>query len=86
MTSTRFCACLRIIHLTDGEFLRVIGREDGRLLRRWKNGERDVPQDVAAWLEGLAQYWEQHAPPQRRNSKREDFGKNSVDYMTQDAS
>ena len=36
---------------------------DRRTLQRWRSGERDIPLDVASWLEGLVEYYRMNPPP-----------------------
>jgi hypothetical protein len=39
---------------------------DTRTIRRWASGQNEIPDDVAAWLEGLAAA---HGTPPRRKPK-----------------
>jgi hypothetical protein len=60
MTPERFNELLPIIDATE-EWLIYHLNVDGRRLRRWKYGQRPIPEPVAEWLETLAAHI-QNAP------------------------
>lgn len=71
MTPERLIECMQILSMTDSQIVRIFGFTD-RLVRRWKQGRRDVPPDVAEWIEGLVEYWQAHPPPVRSGVAQED--------------
>jgi hypothetical protein len=69
MTPARFQACLQYLKLSDAQIVRYLDMSDG-LVRRWKNGTRDIPPDVGDWIERLVRYWEANPPPALRGRVR----------------
>ena len=70
MTPQRLRECMNWIAMSDGQLVRLLDM-DARLVRRWKSGDRDIPRDVADWIEDLVRYWELHPPPTLKGRLRE---------------
>ena len=70
MTPERLREVMHDLAMSDGQLIRALDVDDRRV-RRWKSGERDIDPDVAAWLEGLAKYWQKNPPPIMRGKNRE---------------
>ena len=69
MTPNRLKEILSALSLSDGQLIRWLSVDD-RVFRRWKLGDRIVPDDAEQWLEGLAKYFEDHPPPQLKGRAR----------------
>jgi len=65
MTPVRLRECMTIIGFSDLQLMRTIDCDE-RLVRRMKSGAREVPPDVAAWLECLVEHWNANPPPRMR--------------------
>lgn len=63
MTPERFRECLDALDWTQRGLAALLG-VDERQVRRWAGGSR-IPEPIAAWLETLAQFHEEHPPPQK---------------------
>jgi hypothetical protein len=61
MTPERFKACLAVLQWSPATLSMVLDM-DQRQTRRW-GSTAPVPTAVAAWLETLAAFHEQHPPP-----------------------
>ncbi len=72
MTPERLRECQDILLYSSQQLADLLGRSDARRVRRWTTGQREIPDDVAAWLEGLVRYFETHPPPQASGRARED--------------
>jgi ribosome-binding protein aMBF1 (putative translation factor) len=60
MTPQRLAEILQSLGWSQRGLARTVGWNE-RTVRRWCSGEYAVPNDVAAWLEGIAK----EAPPQK---------------------
>jgi plasmid maintenance system antidote protein VapI len=65
MSPTRFRECLDSLEWSQRGVARVLDRHEGTV-RQWARGAVQIPADVAAWLETLAQHHERHPPPERK--------------------
>jgi hypothetical protein len=68
MTPDRFRACLDQVNWTQ-RGLAALLQADERQVRRWAAGAA-IPEPIAAWLETLARFHEQHPPPARQAASR----------------
>jgi hypothetical protein len=64
VTPERFRQCLDALSWS-GRGLAALLNIDERQVRRWANGDYEIPSGIAAWLERLAQYHERNPPPLR---------------------
>ncbi len=64
MTPTRMRECLETLQLSQRGFAAFINRDEGTV-RFWARKPGMIPQDVADWLQGYAEYLEKHPPPAR---------------------
>ena len=53
MTPTRLRECLAVLGWSQRTLAKLTQRDDS-LVRRWADGDRPVPETVAAWLERMA--------------------------------
>lgn len=54
MTPQRCRECRARLGLSLQGMADVLSIEDPRLIRRWENGQRPIPPEVATWLEAAA--------------------------------
>ncbi|AWB23015.1 hypothetical protein DA075_20620 [Methylobacterium currus] len=54
MTSDRFRECLTLLRWSQRGLAEALACDD-RIVRRWASGDAEIPADLAAWLETLAQ-------------------------------
>ena len=69
MTPPQFRDTLTALQVTTGTVALWV-TADARLVRRWYSGARPVPDDVGAWLEGVAGWFAAHPPPVTRGRDR----------------
>ena len=63
MTPTRLRECLDLLHWSQRGLADVLAYSEGTV-RGWARGARDVPPEVAAWLETLAAVHQAHPMPE----------------------
>jgi plasmid maintenance system antidote protein VapI len=63
MTPDRLRTALASLRWTQRGLAAILECDD-RIVRRWIDGQADIPASVAAWLETLAQCHEAAPPPQ----------------------
>ncbi|AQT06543.1 hypothetical protein A0U91_16175 (plasmid) [Acetobacter persici] len=69
MTPQRLEVCLGIMGWTLRVLARMVKKSEGTI-RQWKNGGLPVPEDVAAWLEGMVTHLEENPPPSTADMRR----------------
>jgi hypothetical protein len=62
MTPTRLRECLDALVWTQRGLARLLDRQEGTV-RQWARGAVKIPDDVAVWLEHLAQFHEANPAP-----------------------
>ena len=69
MTPTRLRECLTALDWTQRGLARLLERQEGTV-RQWARGVVQIPDDVAAWLEKLAQFHERNPAPRSARHDR----------------
>lgn len=64
MTPERFNQCLDALGWSAKELAALLDIDD-RNVRRWASGKLDIPDKLAAWLEDVGKYMEDHPPPDK---------------------
>ena len=72
LTPDQFRELLVELGLSDAQLIRWTGVDD-RLVRRWKTGEREIPETMATWLKGLETFLTANPPPVMRGRARENI-------------
>ena len=62
MTPTRLRQFLAALYWTQRGLARLLDRQEGTV-RQWARGVVQIPEDVAVWLENLAQFHERNPAP-----------------------
>lgn len=65
MTPTRLTECLDALNWSNLRLAKRTGWSEGAV-RQWEAGKVRIPQDVAVWLERVAQFHERNPPPVRQ--------------------
>ncbi|QEE85955.1 nuclease [Acetobacter oryzoeni] len=66
MTPDRLRECLSLLHWSQRGLGAILNRQEGTV-RQWARGTVRVPDDVAYWLEVMAQHAEKNPPPVRQS-------------------
>jgi DNA-binding transcriptional regulator YdaS (Cro superfamily) len=65
VTPDELRSCMRLMGWTSAALAVLVGRSDAAV-RHWVHGRNQVPDDVAAWIEGVVRYVVEHPPPRWR--------------------
>jgi hypothetical protein len=63
MTADRLTECLRILGWENAELARRLSMTRPRTVRDWVNGNREIPDRIAEWIEAFVQHVQQGPEP-----------------------